>query len=258
MTIEHTGLTAPVTFGPTVVELSRRARLAVTDAQRLVEAAVEAGWDNPDGFAAGDPHAAVDAALWLWTLNSSALPGVAVLSDGGEAGFSRVPGRGGDVPDFAALFPDAEASWPVTPRTAARLWRVLRRLAEQAYGDVDKHGDEPVGAAVDWDVFDRLPSATWGQDGPWRRGFGRAAEDLAGDLAAGRLPRARCIAEEFCLHLGIADGRESADDPGRGLPKYSHDFAWDECADALFRDLDAAAAGPDSWFVPFGSAEVRR
>jgi hypothetical protein len=86
--IEHAGLAAPVPAGPTVVELSRRARLAVTDARLLFEAAVGAGWDNPDGFDAGDPHAAVDAALWLWTLRSSALPGVEVLSDGGEAGFA--------------------------------------------------------------------------------------------------------------------------------------------------------------------------
>jgi len=86
--IEHTGLAAPVPAGPTVVELSRRARLAVTDASLLIAAAIDAGWENPDGFGRDDPHAAVDAALWLWTLQSSALPGVAVLADGGEAGFA--------------------------------------------------------------------------------------------------------------------------------------------------------------------------
>jgi hypothetical protein len=85
VTIEHSGLAAPVPAGPTVVELSRRARLTVTDAAALIEAAVDAGWDNPDDFEPGDPHAAVDAALWLWTLRSSVLPGVTVLSDGGEA-----------------------------------------------------------------------------------------------------------------------------------------------------------------------------
>ncbi|WP_213010633.1 hypothetical protein [Paractinoplanes toevensis] len=90
MPIEHTGIAAPVPAGPTVVELSRRARLAVTDAALLVEAAIAAGWENPDGFDPGDPHAAVDAALWLWTRNTSTLPGVAVLSDGGEAGFAPV------------------------------------------------------------------------------------------------------------------------------------------------------------------------
>jgi hypothetical protein len=89
VTVEHTGLAAPVPTGPTVVELSRRARLEVTDAARLIGAATDAGWENPDGFAAGDPHAAVDAALWLWTQHTSALPGVRVLSDGGEAGFAR-------------------------------------------------------------------------------------------------------------------------------------------------------------------------
>jgi hypothetical protein len=88
VTVEHTGLAAPVPAGPTVVELSRRARLAVTDPPRLIAAALDAGWDNPDGFASDDPHAAVDAALWLWTLRSSLLPGVEVLSDGGEAGFA--------------------------------------------------------------------------------------------------------------------------------------------------------------------------
>jgi hypothetical protein len=85
VTIQHTGLDAPVPAGPTVVELSRRARLTVTDAFALIEAAVEAGWENPDDFDPADPHAAVDAALWLWTLRSSTLPGVTVLSDGGEA-----------------------------------------------------------------------------------------------------------------------------------------------------------------------------
>lgn len=87
VTVEHTGLAAPVPAGPTVVELSRRARLRVTDTARLIGAAVDAGWDNPDGFAIDDPHAAVDAALWLWTQHSSAMPGVEVVSDGGEAGF---------------------------------------------------------------------------------------------------------------------------------------------------------------------------
>jgi hypothetical protein len=89
VTVEHTGIAAPVPAGPTVVELSRRVRLTVTDAAQLVGAAVDAGWENPDGFAIGDPHAAVDAALWLWTLQSSVLPGVEVVSDGGEAGFAE-------------------------------------------------------------------------------------------------------------------------------------------------------------------------
>jgi hypothetical protein len=88
VTVEHTGLAAPVPAGPIVVELLRRARLAVTDAPLLIDAAVHAGWENPDGFATDDPHAAVDAALWLWTLHSSVLPGVEVVSDGGEAGFA--------------------------------------------------------------------------------------------------------------------------------------------------------------------------
>ncbi|NMO53985.1 hypothetical protein HH310_22735 [Actinoplanes sp. TBRC 11911] len=92
MSIEHTGVDSPVPAGQPVIELSRRTRLAVTDAPSLVAAAVSAGWENPDGFAADDPHAAVDAALWLWTLNSSALPGVSVLADGGEAGFAAAPG----------------------------------------------------------------------------------------------------------------------------------------------------------------------
>ncbi|MEV6847574.1 hypothetical protein [Actinoplanes sp. NPDC051411] len=89
MTVEHTGRAAPVPAGATVVELSRRVRLEVTDATRLIGAAIDAGWENPDGFAIDDPHAAVDAALWLWTLHSSAMPGVDVLSDGGEAGFAE-------------------------------------------------------------------------------------------------------------------------------------------------------------------------
>jgi hypothetical protein len=92
VTVEHTGIASPAPAGPTVVELSRRARLAVTDAARLIGAAVDAGWENPDGFAVDDPHAAVDAALWLWTLRSSMLPGVEVLSDGGEAGFAQPDG----------------------------------------------------------------------------------------------------------------------------------------------------------------------
>ena len=88
MTVDHTGLDVPLPPGPAVVELSRRARLSVTDPARLVGAAVDAGWENPDRFAVDDPHAAVDAALWLWTRHSSALPGVEVLSDGGEAAFA--------------------------------------------------------------------------------------------------------------------------------------------------------------------------
>jgi hypothetical protein len=91
VSIEHTGVDSPAPAGQTVIELLRRTRLAVTDAQSLIGAAVNAGWANPDGFGADDPHAAVDAALWLWTRNASELPGVDVLADGGEAGFAPVP-----------------------------------------------------------------------------------------------------------------------------------------------------------------------
>ena len=96
VTIEHTGVDRPVPVGQTIIDLSRQARQAVTDAPALIEAAVDAGWENPDGFDADDPHAAVDAALWLWTRSSCELPGVDVLADGGEAGFA--PARPGPEP----------------------------------------------------------------------------------------------------------------------------------------------------------------
>lgn len=93
------------------------------------------------------------------------------------------------APDFVALFPvrdcdcgeeDCEicGDWHLTPRTADMLHAALSVMSDQAYDDIEEHGDTPV--SIDnqdsWMVFDRLPRITWRQDAEWRRGIAHACE----------------------------------------------------------------------------------
>jgi len=135
------------------------------------------------------------------------------------------------------------AGFQLTPRTAATLWIALGYLADQAYDDVEEHGDEPVDDARGWSLFDEYPRITFRQDSVWRRQAARCFDDLADDLAAGSWPSPRCAGEEMALHLALnlapdaIDGGSLADWIEQ-LPTHPRDLDWDACVDGLFQDTD--------------------
>lgn len=208
----------------------------------------------------------------------------------------------GTLPDFERLFPlsyggcdcdreecpDCE-SWMLTPRTADILYSALSMMADEAYDDVE-NGNRPVTGKDDaWMFFGALPRVTWQMPVQWRRLMARACDDLAGDLAAGRKPHPRCLAEEVALflaleseaqvHLEMTQDREDADH--EGLPAHRDDYTWDFCLDILFEDHDVMllfdprfdgaedpgselnrlqAMGdmrPQRWFENFGNQDLR-
>jgi hypothetical protein len=155
--------------------------------------------------------------------------------------------------DFAALFSlcqcdkescDACSGYQMTPRTAAMLWTVGQVLADEAYGDIEEYGDEPICEAQAWAVFDEYPRITWQQNAVWRRQAARAFDDLTADLAAGKWPLPRCPGEEMALHLMLERAKLAVDDESADLssmlarfPERSEDFDLD-LHDVLFLDLD--------------------
>lgn len=200
-------------------------------------------------------------------------------------------------PDFAALFPvcrcgsescEACAGYQLTPRTAAAVWTVAQILADQAYDDVEEHGDEPVVDDEDWAVFARYPRLTWQQDAVWRRQAARSFDDLTEDLATGRWPRPTCAGEEMALRLMLRDVKDAVADGWAGLenlstrsPEHPDDFDWDMALEVFFQDTDildlfdvsldgiedphselnqAIGMGdyrPQAWFKPFGNVTPR-
>ena len=81
-------------------------------------------------------------------------------------------------------------SWQLTPRTADLLHTALIILADQAYDDAQRLGDQflPDADSTTWEVFDRLPPLTRTADHRWRRRMARAFDDLASDLVRGKWP----------------------------------------------------------------------
>jgi hypothetical protein len=175
-----------------------------------------------------------------------------------------------------------------TPRNAALLHTAAYAFADQAYDDVDQHGDDPVAEDGSWQVFDQFPRITFGQDAVWRRQAARAGDDLAHDIEAGELPVPRCAAEEMALRLVlrdaaalVADMAEFVDQLVDGLPTHPEDFDTDLLFECLMHDddlgqlFDADLDGiedPDSaenrsigmgdyrphrWFSWFGGADPR-
>ncbi|MFD8909918.1 hypothetical protein [Streptomyces sp. NPDC059575] len=160
--------------------------------------------------------------------------------------------------DFAALFPmepphcddpeceNEECQWQLTPRTADALYTELCVLADQAYDDSEELGDRPVVPDEDdgqWGVFAYLPKLTFAADLQWRRGFARAADDLAGDLKRGQSPEPTCTAEELALHVAMRDARDSVaegDVTGdhRRLPRHRDDYDFGRCSTLFFQDTD--------------------
>ncbi|MER7968004.1 hypothetical protein ABTX35_03140 [Streptomyces sp. NPDC096080] len=231
----------------------------------------------------------------------SALPVVTRFVHGWRLRHQRTrPAASAQTPNFAALFavrdcpckgedPECEqCGWQLTPRTADLLHTALELLADQAYDDAHRLGDQflPDADSAVWEVFDRLPPLTWTADHRWRRRMARAFDDLAADLARGRWPEPTCTAEEMALHLAIEDApnylQDRPDtDAHHTLPEHSDDYDWESCSDLLFQDHDvlmlfdpklSGIADPQNpvnhtvdmgdlrapaWFAPFGSHSVR-
>ena len=204
------------------------------------------------------------------------------------------------TPNFAALFATEdcacgggnedceECGWQLTPRTADLLHTALAVLADQAYDDTQRLGDQFLSDAdsATWGVFDRMPPLTWTADHRWRRRMARAFDDLAADLAKGDWPNPTCTAEEMALHLAIEDAPiyledRPKDDEHSTLPDHEDDYTWDSCSDLLFQDHDvlmlfhaplsgiedpAAPANQSmgmgdlrkaAWFDPFDNSSIR-
>jgi hypothetical protein len=158
-------------------------------------------------------------------------------------------------PDFAALFPVCSCGkttcrrcgdWQLTPRMASVLWTAAQLVADDAYGDVVEHGDEPVAGSA-WAIFDLYPVLTYRQDAIWRRQAARAYDDLTEDLEAGRWPRPRCPAEELALHQCLQHLIDWEQDPEFGpirwdeleeLPAHEGDRDWGGALTGLFQDHD--------------------
>ncbi len=140
---------------------------------------------------------------------------------------------------------DQCVSFQFTPRTAGVLWRIAGVLADGAYDDVEKYGDEPVVDDTDWAVFDQYPRITYTQDAVWRRQAARAFDDLSGDIESGELPRPTCPGEEMALHRMLAAVKAAVDDEWwDDLDKVSQtgphrdDYDWDMVTEVFFQDLD--------------------
>ncbi|GGZ44324.1 hypothetical protein [Streptomyces poonensis] len=205
------------------------------------------------------------------------------------------------TPNYAALFPLQECTcagepdedcpacgWQLTPRTADLLSTALSILADQAFDDAERLGDQylPDAQSTGWEVFDRLPPLTYIADHRWRRRMARAFDDLADDLAKGWWPDPTCTAEEMALHLAIEDAPtylrdRPADDQHHSLPQHEDDYTWDSCSALLFQDHDVlmlfnksltGIEDPDSpanqrlgmgdlrldnWFEPFDNSAAR-
>jgi hypothetical protein len=157
-------------------------------------------------------------------------------------------------PDFEVLFPvchcgqescESCGGFQLSPRTAAALWSIGQILADQAYDDVEEHGDTPVRDDGDWAVFSRYPRLTWAQDAVWRRQAARSFDDLTADLETGEWPSPTCPGEEMALHLMLQDAAAATEDGWIDLeegtapwPSHPADFDWDMAGEVLFQDID--------------------
>ncbi len=201
------------------------------------------------------------------------------------------------LPDFTALFPvcrcgkgtcETCSGFQLTPRTAATLWVAGETLADQAFDDVEEHGDDPVSDPNQWRIFAQYPAITWRQDAVWRRQAARAFDDLVDDIETGRWPHPTCPGEEMALHLMLQEAPAVLEDDWAEwqqslseLPKHRDDLDWGMTGEVLSQDNDILALfdleldgiedpdddlnreigmgdyRPSAWFVPFNNREAR-
>lgn len=94
------------------------------------------------------------------------------------------------------------------PRTAYLLHTALTLLADQAYDDALRLGDQflPDTDSTGWQVFGRLPRSP-GRP-PMAATHGTRLRRPGEDLAQGGWPEPTCSAEEMALHLAIENAPE--------------------------------------------------
>jgi hypothetical protein len=179
-------------------------------------------------------------------------------------------------PNYANLFPlrhTRSNAWQFTPRTAYVLDALLTQLSAEAAAGADVLKDTVLREEdrAGGGLFAALPRATWAQGYFWRRDFAHRMYDLTADIAAGKVPRPRCVAERVALDLaldraraytqGLAGTTPAYDE----LPAHRHD-AWDSVDQALRATDHPTAEGlpllwrtaPDHWFIPFTKSQPRR
>ncbi|MER7049241.1 hypothetical protein [Streptomyces jumonjinensis] len=114
-------------------------------------------------------------------------------------------------------------------------------------------------------AFRRPPPRHLGAQGySWRCDFAHRIFDLARDIAAGTVPRPRCVAERVALDLALDRARAHTHAPAGGTPAYDelpehHHDDWDRVDQALRATGQQATEGlpllwraaPDHWFIPF-------
>ena len=167
--------------------------------------------------------------------------------------------------------------WQLTPRMVASLRWAAALTADEAYDDVETHGNEPVPPkAWDWALFDLYPRSTWNAGAQWRRQAARAYDDLAGDIDAGIWPLPRCPAEELALQTLLVrlrdwfadrdDWQSMLWDELEALPQHHDDEDVDDAWKHLTRSDEELSAYPDEdrhpraheeWFELFDGAEKR-
>ena len=147
----------------------------------------------------------------------------------------------GPGPDFAVLFPPSRHGEHLSARTARLLHDVLRYLGETGHARLARLGGRPVREEDD-DLFTALPEFTWSQSVHWRRRFVAVFDELADQLAQGRMPMPGSAAEEFALWLGIVQAEllitmqpEIVQRAVDGLASEDGDFDWTRCHARLFR-----------------------
>lgn len=196
---------AEVTVDVTDTEALRKAALGrVAEAQFVAHG--DRSVDEIRNAETDDVQADLTAAL-DWVTDADAIVDAGIGAEVVGSSLSVVEGDAdktapAETPDFVALFPvcrceaddcDACSGFQMTPRTAAVLWAVAQLHADFAYDDIEQYGDAPIiDADGGWVAFADYPRITWGQDAVWRRQAARAFDDLAADLAAGRLPSPTC------------------------------------------------------------------
>ncbi|MEY9839364.1 hypothetical protein [Streptacidiphilus sp. EB103A] len=247
-------LAAPSVDLPGAQVIGAGSSLHVLDAQRGDELA---DW-SPDGFQVGFGPG------WRLERDPSG-PGMTT-----EEWERLVP-----LPDYAGLFQlqrAADAAWQFTPRTAYVLDGLLSTIADEGAQAARDFGEEVVREEHrdHMTVFTDLPEATWDQGYAWRRDFARAADDLSEDIAAGRIPAPRCVAERVALDLALDGARAHAKGTAGITPSYDRlprhrDDSWDLVEDALLHPDDEDVEGlpplwdtaADQWFVPLPGSEPR-
>ena len=163
---------------------------------------------------------------------------------------------------------------------AASLRFAAALAADDAYDDVEAHGDDPVPEeAWDWALFDRYPRSTWNAGAAWRRRAARAFDDIAGDINVGIRPVPRCPAEELALHAMLVRLRDWFSDRDaffalweelEALPQHHDDEGCEGAWQYLSRDEEELGSYPDEdwnpqttplshddWFTPFQDTDER-